>query len=160
MIFLNYFISGLFSTYKGFPLQPRNKLLEREQYPLNMIRTSRVQPKLSAYYELEGCMTSTTPNGTHQGPDPTFSTHPKPEHHRSHGKSTCGMWDLTSTTIGVIYYTYQRGAEKAFQSRNFSPHTTTSREKHQWEKTKYITKDLTIQSRNYWGRNIYPQIGI
>eukprot|EP00970_Alexandrium_tamarense_P017799 scaffold11398_cov137-Alexandrium_tamarense.AAC.1 len=52
--FKDHYIAGLSTTDKDFPLQLWDQLLEQAQDSLNMLRTSRVNPRLSAYHVLEG----------------------------------------------------------------------------------------------------------
>ena len=52
--FKNHFIAGLCTTDPDFPIQLWDALLEQAQDTLNMLRTSRINPKLSAYATLEG----------------------------------------------------------------------------------------------------------
>eukprot|EP00804_Cyclotella_cryptica_P019746 CCRYP_009657-RA/>CCRYP_009657-RA protein AED:0.25 eAED:0.25 QI:0/0/0/1/1/1/2/0/496 len=52
--FKNHFISGLCCTDCDFPSQLWDKLLQRAQDSLNMLRTSRIDPTKSAYEILEG----------------------------------------------------------------------------------------------------------
>ena len=52
--FNNHFIVGLSTCNASFPLLLWNKILLQAQYFLNMLRTSRVHPKLSTYSVLEG----------------------------------------------------------------------------------------------------------
>lgn len=52
--FKNHFISGLCTTDNKFPLQLWDVLLIQGQDSLNMLRTSRAHPHLSAYHILEG----------------------------------------------------------------------------------------------------------
>jgi hypothetical protein len=50
----NHFISILCSTDESFPLKLWDRLLEQTQITLNLLRGSRVNPKLSAYAQLFG----------------------------------------------------------------------------------------------------------
>ena len=52
--FKDHFIAGLCTVDKQFPIQLWDQLLEQAQDSLNMLRTSRTNPKLSAYHILEG----------------------------------------------------------------------------------------------------------
>ena len=52
--FKNHFIAGLCSTDKGFPLTLWDKLLPQAELTLNLLRGSRVNPKLSAWAQLHG----------------------------------------------------------------------------------------------------------
>ena len=53
-IYKNNFISGLCIRDPKFPTVFWSYLVRQVQYSLNMLRTSRVYPKLSAYHILEG----------------------------------------------------------------------------------------------------------
>ena len=50
----NHLIAGLFTSDASFPALLWNKIVPQSQDSLNMLRTSRVHPKLSAYSVLEG----------------------------------------------------------------------------------------------------------
>ena len=53
-IFKNHFIAGLASTDPNFHLSNWCRLLPQAELTLNLLRTSRLNPKLSAYAQLEG----------------------------------------------------------------------------------------------------------
>ena len=52
--FKNHFISGLCSVDKNFPLHLWCRLLDQAELTLNMLRTSRINPNLSAHEQLHG----------------------------------------------------------------------------------------------------------
>ena len=52
--FKNHFIAGLASTDPNFPLANWCRLLPQAELTLNLLRASRLNPKLSAYAQLEG----------------------------------------------------------------------------------------------------------
>ena len=52
--FKNHFIAGLCSTDENFPLQCWCRLLDQAELIINMLRPSRLNPRLSAYAQLEG----------------------------------------------------------------------------------------------------------
>ena len=52
--FKNHFISGLCSVDKNFPLHLWCRLLDQAEHTLNMLRTSRLDPNLSAHEQLHG----------------------------------------------------------------------------------------------------------
>ena len=52
--FKNHFIAGLASTDPNFPLSNWCRLLPQAKLTLNLLRPSRLNPKLSAYAQLEG----------------------------------------------------------------------------------------------------------
>jgi hypothetical protein len=52
--FKNHFIAGLCSTDKNFPLYLWDKLLPQATITLNLLRTSRINPRLSAWSQLNG----------------------------------------------------------------------------------------------------------
>ena len=52
--FKNHFIAGLASTDPNFPLSNWCRLLPQAEPTLNLLRASRLNPKLSAYAQLEG----------------------------------------------------------------------------------------------------------
>ena len=52
--FKNHFIAGLSSTDRHFPIYLWDKLLQQAILTLNLLRQSRINPKLSAYTQLHG----------------------------------------------------------------------------------------------------------
>ena len=52
--FKNHFIAGLSSVHSTFPMQLWCRLLQQAELTLNLLRPSRLNPKLSAYAQLEG----------------------------------------------------------------------------------------------------------
>jgi hypothetical protein len=52
--FKNHFIAGLCTVNKLFPLQLWCKIIKQAEMTLNMLRATRINPKLSAYNMLEG----------------------------------------------------------------------------------------------------------
>ena len=52
--FKNHFIAGLCSVDKNFPLHLWDKLLPQAEMTLNLLRGSRINPRLSAYAQLHG----------------------------------------------------------------------------------------------------------
>ena len=66
--FKNHFIAGLASTDPNFPLSNWRRLLPQAELTLNLLRPSRLNPKLSAYAQLEGAFdfnrTPLAPPGT------------------------------------------------------------------------------------------------
>ena len=49
-----HFIAELFSVHPTFPMQLWCRLLQQAELTLNILRPSRLNPKLSAYAQLEG----------------------------------------------------------------------------------------------------------
>ena len=66
--FKNHFIAGLASVSKNFPIHIWCRLLPHCLLTLNLLRTSRINPKLSAYAQLHGAFdfnrTPLAPPGT------------------------------------------------------------------------------------------------
>jgi hypothetical protein len=52
--FKNHFISGLCSVDPTFPLKLWDKLLPQAKITLNLLRKSRINPRMSAYAQLNG----------------------------------------------------------------------------------------------------------
>jgi hypothetical protein len=52
--FKNHFIAGLSSVDKNFPLHLWDKLLPQAEITLNLLRGSRINPRLSAFAQLHG----------------------------------------------------------------------------------------------------------
>lgn len=53
-IFKNHFISGLATTNPDFPLKLWDKLVPQAEITLNLLRPSRINPRLSAYAQIHG----------------------------------------------------------------------------------------------------------
>jgi hypothetical protein len=51
---LDHLFAGLCSTDKAFPIHLRDRLLHQAVITLNMLRTSRIDPKLSASTHIDG----------------------------------------------------------------------------------------------------------
>ena len=52
--FKNHLIAGLCSTDENFPMSLWDRLLKQAELMINLLRASRINPKLSAYAQLEG----------------------------------------------------------------------------------------------------------
>ena len=80
-IFKNHFITGLCSSGATFPINLWDRLLPQATMTLNMLRNSRINPKLSANAQLEGTFdyncTPLAPPGT------AVIVHNKPDKRRS-----------------------------------------------------------------------------
>jgi hypothetical protein len=75
--FKNHFIEGLSSTDNAFPLNLWNLLLPQAIITLNLLRTSRMNPKLSAYAQVHGQIDfNVTPIGP---PGTKVQVHNKPD---------------------------------------------------------------------------------
>ena len=112
--FKNHFIAGLCSVDKNFPLHLWDKLLPQAELTLNLLRGSRINPKLSAYAQLHGHFdfnrTPLAPPGirvlVHVKPDErtTWSPHgadgwytgPALESYRCY---TVWLWDTRATRL-------------------------------------------------------------
>ena len=70
--FKNHTIAGLCTCDKDFPSVLWFKLIKRAQDTLNMLRTSRVHPKLYAYHVLGGPMILIAPSLPHLAHTPQF----------------------------------------------------------------------------------------
>ena len=74
--FKNHFIAGLCSTDPDFPIHLWDRLLPQAEITLNLLRKSRMNPKLSAYAQVHGAYdfnrTPMAPPGTQ------VITHEKP----------------------------------------------------------------------------------
>ena len=79
--FKNHFMAGLASTDPNFPLSNWCRLLHQAELTLNLLRPSRLNPKLSAYSQLEGAFDF---NGTPLAPPGTrVIVHEKPTQRRT-----------------------------------------------------------------------------
>ena len=52
--FKNHFIAGLSTTHPEFPLHLWEDLIEQAVITINLLRSSRIHPQLSAYHSLMG----------------------------------------------------------------------------------------------------------
>jgi hypothetical protein len=102
--FKNHFVAMLCSTDTQFPIHLWDRLTPHAVITLNLLRQSRINPKLSAHAQLHGIFdynkTPLAPPGTkvilHEKPDHRGSWAP----HRT--ASTAGMSDLRwSTTVPI-----------------------------------------------------------
>ena len=59
--FKNHFIAGLCSTDENFPLQCWCRLLVQAELTINLLRPSRLNPRLSAYAQLNGSFNFNAP---------------------------------------------------------------------------------------------------
>ncbi len=79
--FKNHFIAGLCTVDTAFPLNLWCRLVDQAERTLNMLRTSRINPKMSAYAQLEGTFDyNATPIAP---PGMKVVAHEKPEHRQS-----------------------------------------------------------------------------
>jgi hypothetical protein len=90
--FKNHFIAGLCTTDPNFPLQLWDRLLEQSDITLNLLRASRVNPKLSAYAQVFGqfdfIATPMAPPGIH------VLVHEKPQERQSWAPKGKDGWYL------------------------------------------------------------------
>ena len=88
--FKNHFIASLASTDPNFPLSNWCRLLPQAELTLNLLRPSRLNPKLSAYAQLEGTFdfnrTPLAPPGTR------VFVHEKPTQRRTWGPHGIDGW--------------------------------------------------------------------
>ena len=88
--FKNQFIAGLASTDPNFPLSNWCRLLPQTELTLNLLRPSRLNPKLSPYAQLEGAFdftcTPLAPPGTH------VIVHEKPTQRRTWALHSINGW--------------------------------------------------------------------
>jgi len=79
--FKDHFLSGLTLCHSKFPLEEWDHLLEQAEITLNLLRSSRVNPTLSAYAQLKGQFDF---NATPMAPPGTkVIIHDKPKHRAS-----------------------------------------------------------------------------
>ena len=64
--FKNHFVSGLCTVNKLFPMQLWCELLQQAEISINLLQSSRKNPKLSAYILLEGELNLTKPHQPHR----------------------------------------------------------------------------------------------
>ena len=90
--FKNHFIAGLCAVNPAFPLHLWDRLLDQAECTLNMLRTSRLNPNLSAYEQLHGIFdfqkTPLTP------PEIKVIIHEKPSQRASWGPHGSEGWYL------------------------------------------------------------------
>ncbi|KAI2496142.1 hypothetical protein MHU86_18373 [Fragilaria crotonensis] len=78
--FKNHFIAGLCSVDKHFPLHLWDRLLPQAETTLNLLRGSRINPKLSAYAQLHGVRLQPHSHGTAWHPRPCTCQAPRSHH--------------------------------------------------------------------------------
>ena len=123
--FKNHFIAGLASTDPNFPLSNWCRLLPQAELTHNLLRASRLNPKLSAYAQLEGTFDFTcTPLAPLAPPGTRVIIHEKP--------TTCQTWAPHGTDgwyLGPALHHYQcyhvwvprTHAERIVDTISFSP---------------------------------------
>ena len=121
--FKKHFISGLCSVDKNFPLHLWCCLLDQAELTLNMLRTSWINPNLSAHEQLHGIHDF---NATHLAPPGTKCiAHEKSSNvaHGLHMDSMDGMWGQHLSTIDVIKSTSRKHRVHKFviQWSSFQP---------------------------------------
>ena len=90
--FKNHFIAGLASTDPNFPLSNWCRLLPQAELTLNLLCASRLNPKLSAYAQLEGTFDFThTPLAS---PGTRVIIHEKPTNHQTWAPHGTDSWCL------------------------------------------------------------------
>ena len=98
--FNNHFITGLATTDPNFPLSNWSRLLPQAELTLNLLRPSWLNPKLSAYAQLEGIFdfnkTPLAPPGTH------VIIHEKPAQHQTWAPHGIDGW-----YVGPALHHYQ-----------------------------------------------------
>ena len=88
----NHFIAGLCTTHPDFPLHLWDRLIEQATLTLNLLRGSRINPKLSAWAQVNGHFdfnrTPIAPPGTH------VLVHEKPADRRTWAPHAVDAWYL------------------------------------------------------------------
>jgi hypothetical protein len=88
--FKNHFIAGLCSTDKLFPMHLWDRLIDQATITLNLLRTSRINPRLSAYAQLYGAFDF---NSTPMAPPGTrVLAHEKPEQRTTWAPHSIDGW--------------------------------------------------------------------
>jgi hypothetical protein len=108
--FKNHFVAMLFSTDKQFPIHLWDRLIPQAVITLNLLRQSRLNPKLSAHAQLHGLFdynkTPLAPPGT------KVIIHEKPDRRGSwslHGLKGCYVSDGTLPSIySILFHNWAR----------------------------------------------------
>jgi hypothetical protein len=88
--FQNHFIAGLCSVDKAFPLHLWDRLIPQAEISLNLLRGSRINPKLSAWAQIHGTFDF---NRTPLGPPGTrVLAHEKPDAHTTWSPHALDGW--------------------------------------------------------------------
>jgi hypothetical protein len=98
--FKNHFISGLCSTHPDFPLNLWDKLLPQATLTLNLLRPSRINPKLSAYAQICGAFNF---DKTPLAP-PGIKVH---THERAEGRETFSVHSARDYYVGPCLHYYR-----------------------------------------------------
>ena len=113
----NHFIAGLCTVNPKFPLYLWDKLLPQAELTMNMLRGSRMNPKLSAWDQVGGVYAY---NSTSIGPPGTrVLVHEKPNHRGTWPPPTAkthGTSDHPSNTTGAIKFGFGKPAANATQT--------------------------------------------
>ena len=119
--FKNNFVSGLCTVNKLFPMQLWCELLQQAEISINPLRSSRKNPKLSAYALLEGEFNLSKPHYPHQARKHSFSPTRTQERHGRLTQRMCGMWGqpLTITNVSVFGCQKQRHSKLPKRKNSF-----------------------------------------
>jgi hypothetical protein len=88
--FKNHFVTGLCSVDKNFPIHLWDRLLPQAEITLNLLRGSRINPKLSAWAQVHGTFDfNRTPLGP---PGCRVLAHEKPDKHKTWAPHGLDSW--------------------------------------------------------------------
>jgi hypothetical protein len=105
--FKNHFVTMLCSTDKKFPMHLWDRLIPHAMITLNLLRQSRLNPKLSAHAQLNGS-TIMLHHSHHQERESSFTRNRIKEDHGHHMARTDGMSDRQWNTTELTEYTVQQ----------------------------------------------------
>jgi hypothetical protein len=105
--FKNHFVAILCATDKQFPLHLWDRLIPQAVLTLNLLRQSRVSPKISAHAQLQGPFDYNTTPLAHQEQKQSSMKSCTNEDHGHHMDSTDGILAPPWSTIVPIEYIVQ-----------------------------------------------------
>ena len=121
--FKNHFIAGLSSTNPNFPVSEWDRLLPQATLTLNLLRKSRINPKLSAHTAIYGQFSF---NRTPLAPPGTkIIIHEKPDKRQSWASHGTDAWYIGPTTEHyrcIKAYVPETHAERISDTTDFFPH--------------------------------------
>jgi hypothetical protein len=157
--FKNHVIAGLCSTDPSFPVSIWDKLVLQAVLTLNLLRTSRLNPKLSAYNQLFGVFdfnrTPLAPPGTRavifEDPDTRESWAP-------HGKLAWYLGPAPEHYRCYRLYIPETGGIRTSGTVDFFPHYSTVPKLSSADAAAHAARDLIVAIENPYPKTSFPRL--
>jgi hypothetical protein len=157
--FKNHFIAGLCSTDPKFPVTMWDELVPQAVLTLNLLRTSRLNPKLSAYNQLFGVFdfsqTPLAPPGTRtvifEDPDTRESWAP-------HGKLAWYLGPSPEHYRCYLLYIPETGGIRTSGTVEFFPHYSTVPKLSSADAAAHAARDLIVALEKPYPKTSFPRL--